>query len=309
MASETARDTGDTSVSARPNSQGGDEAPFPDLPSGREIHLPGRGTTFIRELPGPGPDAPVAFLLHGWTATADLNFFAIYHHLAQHMRVVAIDHRGHGRGLRSRRPFRLADCADDVACLAAELGIERFVPVGYSMGGPIALLTWRRHAAAVCGLVLCATADRFVDTPGERMPFLGLGGLGALSRLAPASTRQWVTQQTFLRRRADRWGAWALNEAAKHDWRMVLEAGGALGTFRASDWLHEIDVPTSVVITTRDPVVAPERQYRLAAAISQVQVHTLEAEHDAAVTRAPDLAAAIVSGVRRAHAHRVAPGS
>ncbi len=273
----------------------------PPLPEGREVHLPGRGTTFIRELPGPSPDAAVAILLHGWTATADLNFFALYERLGRHMRVIALDHRGHGRGLRSRRPFRLADCADDVACLAAELGISSFVPVGYSMGGPIAMLTWRRHASVVSGLVLCATADRFADRPSERMPFLGLGGLGALSRLAPAATRQWVTEQTFLRRRADRWGAWAMAEAARHDWRMVLEAGGALGTFSASHWLHEIDVPTSVVITTEDPVVAPVRQHRLAMAISGAQIHTLAGQHDAAVTLAEPLADAIVAGVRRAH--------
>lgn len=31
-----------------------------------------------------------------------------------------------GRGIRTRAPFRLADCADDVAAVADELGIERF---------------------------------------------------------------------------------------------------------------------------------------------------------------------------------------
>ena len=31
----------------------------------------------LRELPGP-PGAPVVVLLHGWTATADLNFYSCY---------------------------------------------------------------------------------------------------------------------------------------------------------------------------------------------------------------------------------------
>lgn len=276
-----------------------DEVEVPVLPPGREVVLPGRGTTFVRELPGPRPDAPVVMLLHGWTATADLNFFALYGRLASHFRVVALDHRGHGRGLRTRRMFRLADCADDAACLANELGIERFVPVGYSMGGPVALLTWRRHAPSVQGLVLCATAAQFSHSRSERMSFLGLGGLGAMARLAPPPTRHWVTDQVFLKRRAERWGPWALREAARHDWRMVLEAGGALGSFSAQDWLGDIDVPTSVVVTMSDQVVPVHRQIRLAESIPNANIHRVDGEHDAAVAQAGRFADTLIAAVHQ----------
>ena len=40
-----------------------------------------------------------------------------------------------GRGIRSKRAFRLDDVADDVIAVADVLGIDRFIPVGYSMGG------------------------------------------------------------------------------------------------------------------------------------------------------------------------------
>src|SRR5215204_3695897 len=111
---------------------GADDGGRPWLPPGRDVWLPGRGRTFVRELAGP-PGAPVVVLLHGWTATADLNWFACFRPLAEHYRVIALDHRGHGRGLRSTGPFSLEQCADDVAALAAVLGIDRIVPVGYSM--------------------------------------------------------------------------------------------------------------------------------------------------------------------------------
>src|SRR5438105_8295167 len=108
----------------------------PPLPPGRHVELPGRGTTFIREV-GP-PDAPALFLLHGLSASADLNWFASFNSLARPYRVVALDQRGHGRGIRLRgRTFRLEDCADDVAALADVLGIEDIIPVGYSMGGAV----------------------------------------------------------------------------------------------------------------------------------------------------------------------------
>ena len=77
--------------------------------------------------------------------------------------MVAIDHRGHGRGIRSRRRFHLSDCADDAAALVAELGLDRVIAVGYSMGGPIAQLLWRRHREVVGGLVLCATSRTFAS--------------------------------------------------------------------------------------------------------------------------------------------------
>jgi pimeloyl-ACP methyl ester carboxylesterase len=36
-------------------------------------------------------------LLHGWTASADLNWFRCYEPLGEQYRVLALDHRGHGK--------------------------------------------------------------------------------------------------------------------------------------------------------------------------------------------------------------------
>ena len=106
-------------------------------------------------------------LLHGLLATADLNWSASYAALSRHVRVVALDHRGHGRGIRSRGRFRLEDCADDAVAVADMLGLRTFVPVGYSMGGLIAQLVWRQHPRRVDGLVLCATSRNFGRHPAS----------------------------------------------------------------------------------------------------------------------------------------------
>ena len=74
----------------------------------------------MREVAGP-PGAPDLVLLHGLLAVGGLNWFQVFEPLGQHFRVIAPDLRGHGRGLRSRKRFRLADCADDVAALLDEL--------------------------------------------------------------------------------------------------------------------------------------------------------------------------------------------
>jgi 3-oxoadipate enol-lactonase len=253
----------------------------PPLPEGRSVDLRG-GPVFLREIPGPA-GAPAIVLLHGWTATADLNFFRCYEPLGEHFRVLAFDHRGHGRGIRSRRAFRLEDCADDVVALADALGIERVVPVGYSMGGAVAQLAWRRHPERVAGLVLCATAPHFNRLRNERLSFLGLQGLAAVARLTPAQLRRWLSGQLYLQRKTSTWDPWAVQEAARHDWRMVLEAGRALGRFRSDEWLGEIDVPTSVVITMKDHVVPVRRQMLLFEEIPTAAAFRVDGLHDAAI--------------------------
>ena len=72
-----------------------------ELPPARTVLAPGRGELFIRDTGGEGP---AVMLLHGWMATADLNWWGAYGPLAEAgYRVLAIDHRGHGRGMRPLR--------------------------------------------------------------------------------------------------------------------------------------------------------------------------------------------------------------
>jgi len=274
----------------------------PELPPARFVELEGRGTVMVRDHGGT-PGAPALVLLHGWTATADLNWFTSYRPLGERYRVIAFDHRGHGTGLRTKKTFRLEDCADDVVDVATELGIDRFVPVGYSMGGPIAQLVWRRHPERVLGLVLCATAPYFAGRREERLSFLGLTGLATVARFTPEQTRVWLTEQLYLQRKTEKWEPWAIQEAAAHDWRMVLEAGKAIGRFSSSEWIGEIDVPTSVLMTMRDEVVPIRRQARLFEQIPGAQAFRVDADHDAAVANTdrfvPTLLRAIGSVVGR----------
>ena len=272
------------------------------LPPGRLIDIPDRGQTFIREVQGPD-NAPTLILLHGWTATADLNWFTCFEELGKHFNVVALDHRGHGQGIRSRSSFRLEDCADDVVALADTLGINTFIPVGYSMGGTIAQLIWKQHEHRVNGLVLCSTAPIFAKSREERLGFLGLTGLATIARFTPTQTVDWITEQVYLQRKAEGLDQWALEEMAGHDWRQILEAGKEIGSFNSLKWLSEVDVPTSVVITTQDQVIPPERQQRLLDLLKDVDVHLVDGGHNAIYaeqrTYVPKLVAACNSVYQR----------
>jgi len=273
----------------------------PDVPPSTPVELADRGTILVRDFGQRDADTTLV-LLHGWTATADLNWFRCYEALAARYRVVAFDQRGHGAGLRSKKRFRLEDCADDAVAVADALGIDSFVPVGYSMGGPVAQLIWRRHPERVRALTLCATAPVFSVERIERLSFLGASGLAALARITPEQARVWLTEQLYLQRKSRDWEPWAVQEAASHDWRMLLEAGTSIGGFDSTSWIADVDVPVSLVVTMRDPVVSRRRQTMLFDALPHAAVFRVDGDHGAVVERAdqfvPALLRAIDSTVR-----------
>jgi len=259
------------------------------LPPGRHVELPGRGRTFIREIDGP-KGAPVVVLLHGLGADADLNWFPTYDALGKHYRVIAIDHRGHGRGIRSRQPFRLADCADDVAALCTELGIKQVIPVGYSMGGPITQLLWHRHHDLVQGMVLCATASRFGQTAAKRIGYALAPSMAAFSRISPrALPANPIVRQLVASRVADpAMREWVARRQRQTDPLAILQAAGSLARYSSGSWLGGVDVPTAVVLTQFDRLVPRVRQEAMAAAIPGATVHRVLGDHAVCVTR-PDL--------------------
>src|SRR5690554_588155 len=148
--------------------------PVPDvrIPPGRLVELPGRGTTYLTDVPGP-PGAPTIVLLHAVGCTGMLTWFTTVPALAQHYRVVVFDQRWHGRGITSET-FDLRDCADDVAAVLDLLEIDRAIVAGYSMGSVIAQRVWRQHPDRIAGLVLAATTPRFRSTVPEVLFHQGL---------------------------------------------------------------------------------------------------------------------------------------
>lgn len=199
--------------------------------------------------------------------------------------------------MQATERFRLEDCADDAVALADALDIERFIPVGYSMGGPIASLIWRRHRARVSGLVLCATSRRFNHTSSRRAAFAVLKGTSSLASVGPFRSLGRLPQAAWsrlLERRGD--GAWAIEQIVRHDWPQVLAAGREIGRFDSTDWIGEVDVPTAVVGTRRDEVVPTPHQIALADSIDDASMHMIEGGHAAChIARGPFTAAVVAA--------------
>ena len=245
--------------------------------------LPGRGTTFVRELPGPArrAHAPAAARLDR-------------HRRPQLVRLlraarpgttgcVALDHRGHGRGIRTPAPLppgrlrrrrrrarrrarhrpghrrRLLDGRPDrPAALAPPprqgrrpraVRDDRPLRVRHPRGTGLArrhARRWPRMARLTPDVVLQTLSRRVLSAPRGRRPARRVGR----GTRSPAATRARCSRRAT-----------------------------AIGRFDARPWIGAIDVPTAVVLTERDNVVAPGRQRRLAAAIPGAEVFPVAGDH------------------------------
>jgi 3-oxoadipate enol-lactonase len=232
------------------------------------------------------------------TLTTALNWGGIIETLSRRYRVLLIDQRGHGDGL-SCGGFRLEDCADDLAAVAEQLGVERVVAVGYSMGGLITQLLWRRHPHLVAGLVLCSTARNVAGSPWEQSVSLMMPAMVTAAMWMPAAAAM----------RADMIGAallesecdaaqrrWALSEMRRTSLVDALSAMQAVSQFSSHAWIGSVDVPTAVVLTRHDRVVPPRRQWKLARALKDATIVELDGGHDVFLHSPARFGAAVESG-------------
>ena len=261
------------------------------MPPARTVQVPGRGECFVRDS---GGDGPPVLLLHGWTVTADLNWYAQYEPLAQAgYRVLALDHRGHGRGIRALENFDLSDCADDAAGVLRELGTGPAVVTGYSMGGPIALLTARRHPDVVRALVLCATSSHW-RAPRMRLLWWSMALWRFVLGIAPYSVFRATLRAAGMPDSAET--TWAAGELVRGSARDIAEAGRELGRFDARAWLRAIDAPAAVVVTVRDRAVPPAFQRDLA---RRLDATVVESPTDHLDTNRPEFTRALLSALER----------
>jgi pimeloyl-ACP methyl ester carboxylesterase len=248
------------------------------LPPGYVVHVHGRGEIFVRDS---GGDGQPILLLHGWMFSADLNFWRNYEALQDAgYRVLAVDHRGHGRGIRTHARFRLTDCAADAAALLRQLDIPPALIVGYSMGGPVAQLMARDHADVVAGIILCATSSHWTDLR-QRVLWRSLALVRLTLGLAPDfAWRNGLRLAGFPDHPITVWTTSELTRGASID---LAEAGRELSNWDSRPWLADIAVPAAVVLTKRDTGVPPSHQRELAELLD-APIFEVDGDHGAAIS-------------------------
>jgi 3-oxoadipate enol-lactonase len=263
------------------------------LPSGRTVELPGRGCTYVVDS-GPVAGAPTFMLLHGLACTGLMMWYPVLEMMRGFGRVVVFDQRWHGQGISAPR-FLLEDCADDVAALADALGVERFVPVGYSMGSAVAQLVWRRHPHRLDGLVLGAAPTGWWNrVTWER---LGAGVLAAL--IEAFSPRPGLPRAAVPDDESDVGNdlLWVLDQFRSTSPGGIIRAVAETTRFDSTSWVSQIDVPTSVLIPLHDRAIPPRKQFWLAHQIPGAHVVTVDAGHSCSVLQSDKFVAALREAV------------
>ncbi len=115
------------------------------------------GHTLRLTIAGVGP--PDFLCLHGLVDRIEI-WNRLAPPLAERGRVACLDQRGHGKSEAPPGPYRREDLAADISATIRELGSERVVLVGHSMGGIISMTTALEHPDQVAGLVLIGTASQ-----------------------------------------------------------------------------------------------------------------------------------------------------
>lgn len=104
-----------------------------------------------------GAGTPPMVFVHGWCC--DRSFFAPQmEHFSTSHRCIGVDLRGHGESEQSSSGYSIPMFADDIAALCVEVGAERPVLVGHSMGATVVLELAGRHPDLPAAVVMVDSA-------------------------------------------------------------------------------------------------------------------------------------------------------
>ncbi len=233
-------------------------------------------------------------------------------------RIVHWHYRGHGR---TRAPddltrISIADCADDLACVLDDAGVDRAVLMGHSMGVQVVLETYRRHGERVDGMILACGA------PAN--PLRTFRGKDTLERLLPA-VRKLVARTPGLSRGMVRH---LLPTRLSYKLATLLEVNGVLieeadfapylrgmsridpalflgmlaeaGSHSALDLLSSIAAPTLIIAGSRDGFTPPDLSLEMHEQIPEAELLVVhEGSHTAPLERPDYVNRAIVAFLRR----------
>lgn len=112
--------------------------------------------------------SPVIVFLHGFTGST-ATWKEVTSHIAGRFRTVAVDLIGHGNSSipEDTNRYSMEHQVEDLDSLFDKLSLDRFILVGYSMGGRVALAYTIKHPGRVASLIL-ESASPGLKTQEER---------------------------------------------------------------------------------------------------------------------------------------------
>ena len=201
-----------------------------------------------------GPDAAPLLVLGPSLGTSTILWENALPILAARYRVVAWDLPGHGSSPATTDPFTVADLADAVAAASRDLGVEKILYAGVSLGGATGLELGLRHPDLVSALAIVASGAS-LGTPESWHERAATVRSQSTSVLIIPSAQRWfgpnsVAREPELSGRL----LHALRDADAESYALCCEA---LAAYDVSDRLGELGMPV-VALWGEHDAVAPE---------------------------------------------------
>jgi pimeloyl-ACP methyl ester carboxylesterase len=235
------------------------------------IHrIPGGGETELYVEDTGTVGRPTVLFIHGFSQSAMAWTAQLHSDLADQLRLVTMDLRGHGRSARPTDGYGESRLwADDIAAVIKELDLQRPILCGWSYGGAVIGDYLQCHGqSALGGISLVAAISRLGETV---VPFLGPDYLACLPGLfATEATESMAAVQTFVRLcRADEPSPEDFYRAVGYNAVVPPAVRQALvnRTVDHDDVYAGLDLPVLITHGTRDRIVRPAMSGHLAGII------------------------------------------
>jgi pimeloyl-ACP methyl ester carboxylesterase len=163
---------------------------------------------------------------------------------------VSIDLRGHGESDAPEQKYSILGFADDIAWICDQVGIEKPLVVGHSMGGAVALSLAVRHPGLPSAIVLLDPAILF---RAEAQPLITQLVAGFRSPDGARIMREFAADRMYLKTSDPQLKERNLDAACRTPMHVVASAFVAIGSFDAEAALRTMRRP--VLYVEADPVV------------------------------------------------------
>lgn len=119
-----------------------------------------------------GPKDPVPFIfIHGWISSSEFWRNQV-EHLKDKRQIIVLDLRGHGRSDKPREEYSIKKFSEDLNSFMNQVGIDKAILVGHSMGGMINLRFTLDHQEKVEKLILIDTVAKSAFSIRRKMLFI-----------------------------------------------------------------------------------------------------------------------------------------
>jgi 3-oxoadipate enol-lactonase len=238
-----------------------------------------------------GPEDAPALVLAGSLGATLAMWDRVTPLLAERLRVIRYDARGHGRSPVPEGPYEMADLGGDVVALLDRLGLERASFCGLSVGGMVAQWLGANAPERIDRLVVCCAASHVPDG-GFLERAAAVREAGGTARIAEPIVGRWLTP------------AFAAANPELHEWLLEMlissPAEGyaatceAIGTMDLRADRARITAPTLVIGAQQDQSLPVPLSREIAAAVPGARLEVLDpGAHLVAVER-PEATAALI---------------